>query len=327
MTIEAIHRNHTTYTHNAGILSLRTAISNYVKERYQLDYHPEEEILVTVGASEAIAATLKTILDQGDEVILPGPVYPGYEPLITLNGAKAVYVDTRQSKFKLTAELIEPMITSRTKAILIPYPSNPTGVTLSEEELKAIASLLDDKDIFLIADEIYSELIYEKDHFSIGRCRKIKDKTIIINGVSKSHSMTGFRIGYILGPAWLIQHILKVHQYYVSCATSVSQYAALEALTNGKNDAEVMRDAYRERRDFVYKRLVEMGISTYLPDGGFYYFIPLSSSSKSSLEIALELVEKERLALVPGSAFSKYGEGYLRLSYAYDLDTLKKRFK
>ncbi len=277
-----------------------------------------------MGASEAIAATLKTILDQGDEVILPGPVYPGYEPLITLNGAKAVYVDTRQSKFKLTAELIEPMITSRTKAILIPYPSNPTGVTLSEEELKAIASLLDDKDIFLIADEIYSELIYEKDHFSIGRCRKIKDKTIIINGVSKSHSMTGFRIGYILGPAWLIQHILKVHQYYVSCATSVSQYAALEALTNGKNDAEVMRDAYRERRDFVYKRLVEMGISTYLPDGGFYYFIPLSSSSKSSLEIALELVEKERLALVPGSAFSKYGEGYLRLSYAYDLDTLKK---
>ncbi|KAB8138589.1 aminotransferase A [Gracilibacillus oryzae] len=320
----AIDQNYTTYTHNAGILPLRKAISEFVKDKYKLSYQPEDEIIVTVGASQAIDITLRTILKEGDEVILPGPVYPGYEPLIKLAGAQPVHIDTRQNAFKLTADLIEDYITPKTKAILIPYPSNPTGVTLSEQELEEISSLIKDKEIFLVADEIYSELVYDKEHFSIGRFTSIRDQLIIINGVSKSHSMTGFRIGYILAPSWLAKHILKVHQYNVSCASSISQYAALEAIKNGKNDPEEMKEAYKKRRDYIIGRCQALGLQTYIPDGGFYFFIDVSELGHSSFDIAMDIVKKAKVALVPGSAFSSYGEGYLRLSYAYNLSTLEK---
>ncbi|SER98094.1 aminotransferase [Gracilibacillus ureilyticus] len=320
----AIDMNHTTYTHNAGILPLREAISTFVHKKYQLSYRPEDEIIVTVGASQAIDITLRTILKKDDEVILPGPVYPGYEPLIKLAGAKPVFIDTRENGFKLTADLIKSHLSPKTKAILIPYPSNPTGVTLNEGELEEIATLIDQKEIFLIADEIYSELVYDQSHYSIGRFTSIRDQIIIINGLSKSHSMTGFRIGYILAPSWLAKHILKVHQYNVSCASSISQYAALEAIKNGAEDPEEMKKSYKMRRDYIIKRCKEMKLHTYVPDGGFYFFIDISHLQSSSFDIALDIVEKAKLALVPGSAFSQYGEGFLRLSYAYDLTTLQQ---
>ncbi|WP_163536656.1 aminotransferase A [Gracilibacillus sp. YIM 98692] len=321
---KALHENKTAYTHNAGIIELRRAISDFMYKKYHVHYNPENEILVTVGASQAIDVALRTIINEGDEVILPGPVYPGYEPLIKLAGGKPVFIDTRDNHFKLTKELIKSAITDRTKCILMPYPSNPTGVSLTESELHEITNLVKDKNIFLIADEIYSELVYKEKHISAGQFEQVKDHIIIINGVSKSHSMTGFRIGFLMAPKWLTRHMIKVHQYNVSCASSISQYAALEAIKNGENDSIVMKEAYRERRDFVYRRLSEMNLNPYLPDGGFYFFINISHLQKDSFDIALDLVKEAKVALVPGSAFSKYGEGFLRLSYAYDIDTLAK---
>ncbi|MGI8314079.1 aminotransferase A [Halobacillus mangrovi] len=322
--IQAIQNNHTSYTHNAGILSLRKAIENHVQENFQLAYDADTEIIVTVGASQAIDVSLRTLLTPGDEVILPGPVYPGYEPLIRLAGATPVHVDTRGNQFKLNAKLIEEKITPKTKAVILPYPSNPTGVSLTGTELKDIASVIEKHQVFVIADEIYSELVYEKSHVSIGSFSTIRDQVIIINGISKSHAMTGWRIGYILAPAWLSKHMLKVHQYNVSCASSISQYAALEALTNGKEDPSRMKAAYMERKTYVEERLTQMGIEYTSPDGAFYIFPKLQIEGKTTFELALQLVKEAGLALVPGDAFSQYGEGYLRLSYAYSLETLQE---
>ncbi|MBM7572203.1 aminotransferase A [Aquibacillus albus] len=320
----AIDANQTTYTHNAGILALRESIASFVENKYQLTYDPVKEIIVTVGASQAIDITLRTIINPGDEVILPGPVYPGYEPLIRLAGGVPVFVDTRNNSFKLTSQLIEEHISDRTKCVILPYPSNPTGITLDKGELSDIATTLKDKDMFILADEIYSELVYDQPHVSIGTFEEVKDKTIIINGVSKSHAMTGWRIGFLLAPAWLTNHILKVHQYNVSCASSISQHAALEALTtHGMEDPLMMREAYKQRRDYVNKRLKEMGVEVILPDGAFYFFLDFSKSNFPSFDLALKMVEEANLALVPGDAFSNYGEGFLRLSYAYSQKTLE----
>ncbi|WP_138415141.1 aminotransferase A [Aquibacillus sediminis] len=321
---QAIDENRTTYTHNAGILPLREAIASFVNKKYNLTYQAESEVIVTVGASQAIDITLRTILQSGDEVLLPGPVYPGYQPLITLAGGVPIHVDTRGNNFKFTADLIRENITDKTKCIILPYPSNPTGVTLTKEELQEIANELQNRDIFILADEIYSELIYEQEHVSIGTFEQVKEKTIIINGVSKSHSMTGWRIGYLLAHEWLAKHILKVHQYNVSCPTSISQYAALEALTNGQEDSQYMKKHYLERREFVYDRLQEMGLEVVKPDGAFYFFPKFSIEEGTSFDLALRLVREAKLALVPGDAFSSYGQGYLRISYAYDMETLKK---
>ncbi|WP_026570530.1 MULTISPECIES: aminotransferase A [Sediminibacillus] len=322
--IQAIDQNQTTYTHNAGLLPLRQAITDFAKDNYQLSYNPSNEVIVTVGASQAIDITLRTIIETGDEVILPSPVYPGYEPLIRLAGGTPVHVDTRPNFFKLTKDLIETHITNKTKCIILPYPSNPTGMSLNRQELQEIADLLADKDIFILADEIYSELVYEHEHISLGTFSQVREKTIIINGVSKSHSMTGWRIGYLLCPAWLCQHILKVHQYNVSCATSISQHAAIAALKNGRQDPIEMRHQYRKRRDYVYERLVNMGLNVIKPDGAFYFFIGIELDGISSYELASRLVEEAGLALVPGDAFSEGGQGFLRLSYAYDLHTLEE---
>ncbi|MGP4068298.1 aminotransferase A [Halobacillus sp. B29] len=322
--VNAIQQNRTTYTPNAGILELRRAIEQYVSEKYELSYQAEEEIIVTVGASQAIDATLRTILTPGDEVILPGPVYPGYEPLIKLAGATPLYVDTREHDFKLTAKQLEQSITSKTKAVILPYPSNPTGVSLTESELSGIADVLKKYKLFGLADEIYSELVYTGNHTSIAQFSGVRDHIIVINGISKSHAMTGWRIGFLLAPAWLAKHILKVHQYNVSCPTSISQYAALEALTNGKEDPSFMKEEYKERRDYVMRRLTGMGLDYVVPDGAFYIFPKFPLDGMTSFEKAVQLLEECRLALVPGDAFSTYGEGYMRLSYAYSQDTLKK---
>lgn len=317
---QAIDNDYTVYTHNAGYIELREAACDYVKKKYTLSYAPENEVIVTTGASEAIDIAFRTILLPGAEVILPGPVYPGYEPIIKMSGAIPVYADTTENGFKMTAAIIEPYITEATRCLVLPYPSNPTGVTLTSEELQDIADLIRGKDIIILADEIYSELVYDQEHVSIARF--LKEQTIVLNGLSKSHSMTGWRIGFLFAPDAICQHILKVHQYNVTCASSISQRAALEALTIGFNDALPMKEEYRKRRDYVYERLQAMHLDVVKPDGAFYFFVKLPTGYHSSLDFCLELVKQTKVAVVPGDAFSMLGDSYFRISYAYSMETL-----
>ncbi|MDR4946205.1 aminotransferase A [Neobacillus cucumis] len=321
--IEAIEADFTSYTHNAGTLELRKAASQFVERKYGLQYQPESEVIVTMGASEAIDIAFRTILVEDSEVILPGPIYPGYEPIIKMMGAVPVHADIRKNQFRFTLDMIKPYITDKTRCIVLPYPSNPTGVSLSSNELKEIAEYIKDKNIFILADEIYSELTYDKGHTSIASY--LKDQTIVINGLSKSHSMTGWRIGLLFAPEWLTKHILKVHQYNVSCANSIAQKAALEALTTGINDAEVMKEEYYRRREYVYNRLTSMGLEVVKPDGAFYFFVKIPDSiTLNSFDFALKLVQETKVAVVPGSAFSEFGEGYFRLSFACSMANLEQ---
>ncbi|MCP3779109.1 MULTISPECIES: aminotransferase A [Paenibacillus] len=320
----AINEGRTSYTPNPGLPELREAAAAFVARKYGLNYRGQDEVIVTNGASEALDITLRTILSPGDEVILPVPIYPGYEPLIRLSGGIPVFADTRNSGFKLTAEVLEPYLTERTKAVILGYPSNPTGRVMSREELEAVADLLKERDLFIISDEIYSELIYETPHVSIAALPGMRERTIVINGLSKSHSMTGWRIGFTLAPAEITQHMVKVHQYNVTCASSISQYAALEALTVGVDDALPMREEYRKRRDYVHGRLTDMGIPLEKPEGAFYLFPSIAHFGLSSMDFTLKLLEEHGVAVVPGDAFSSYGEGYIRLSYAYGQDVLEQ---
>ncbi|KAA6476305.1 aminotransferase A [Bacillus swezeyi] len=319
---KAIDENRTSYTHNAGYPELRQAVQLYMKKKADLNYEAESEIIVTTGASQAIDSAFRTILSPGDEVILPGPVYPGYEPIIKMCGAAPLIIDTTSHGFKLTAKLIEEALTPKTKCVVLPYPSNPTGMTLSEDELKEIASLLKGRNVFVLSDEIYSELTFDRPHHSIASV--LRDQTIVIGGLSKSHSMTGWRIGFLFAPKEIAKHILKVHQYNVSCASSISQQAALEAVTNGFDDALIMREQYKKRLDYVYDRLVTMGLDVIKPSGAFYIFPSIKSFGMSSFDFCISLLEEEGLAIVPGSSFSEYGEGYVRISYAYSPDTLRE---
>ncbi len=320
----AIDQNKTVYTQNAGIHELRKAASEFLLKKYGLSYSPDDEIITTIGASEAIDIALRTILVEGCEVILPGPVYPGYEPLIKLCGAIPVHVDTTETGFKLSAKQIEQAMTEKTRCIILPYPSNPTGRTLDEGTINDIAKLLKDKEIFVLSDEIYSELIYDGNHYSIACDPVLREKTIVINGLSKSHSMTGWRIGFTFAPSYITKQMLKVHQYIATCATSISQYAALEALTNGINDAEEMKEEYYKRRDYVYNRLVLMGLDVVMPEGAFYLFPSIKKFNIKSFDFCTRLLDEARVAIVPGDAFSQYGEGYVRISYAYGMDVLEE---
>ncbi|WP_191565763.1 aminotransferase A [Metabacillus idriensis] len=320
--IEAIQENFTTYTHNAGYLELRKAAAHFLKKKYELDYHPESEIIVTTGASQAIDISFRAILDVDSEVILPGPVYPGYEPIISLCGAVPVHIDTSEHDFRLTADLIKQHITEKTRCIILPYPSNPTGVTLDAEEIKKIADLIRGRDLFVLSDEIYSELVFNGKHESIAK--HLRDQTIVINGLSKSHSMTGFRIGLLFAPAQIAKHLLKVHQYNVSCASSISQKAALAALNEGINDAFPMKTEYEKRMNYVYERLTKMGLPTVKPDGSFYIFPSIKKLNISSFDFAYSLAKDGGVAVVPGSAFSSYGEGYVRISYACSFEQLEE---
>ncbi|KZM56241.1 aminotransferase A [Aeribacillus pallidus] len=319
---QAIDDNYTTYTHNAGLIDVREAACQFVHKKYHLSYDPGSEVIVTIGASQAIDIALRTILEPGTEVMLPGPVYPGYEPIIQLCGAIPVYVDTTKNKFKLTGDLIKQNITEKTRCIILPYPSNPTGVTFTAEELIEIADAVRGKDIFILADEIYSELTYDAPHTSIASF--LREQTIVVNGLSKSHSMTGWRIGFLFAPKDITKHMLKVHQYNVSCASSISQKAAYNALTEGFHDGQIMKKEYEKRLEYVYGRLVEMGFEVVKPSGAFYLFPSIQSFGQSSFDFALELVEKAGVAVVPGSAFSKFGEGFIRISYAYSTKELEK---
>lgn len=320
--IEAIQENFTTYTHNAGYLELRKAAAHFLKTKYELDYQPENEIIVTTGASQAIDISFRAILDVGSEVILPGPVYPGYEPIISLCGAVPVHIDTSQHDFRITADLLKQHITDKTRCIILPYPSNPTGVTLDSDELKKIADLIRGRDLFVLSDEIYSELVFKGKHESIAK--HLPEQTIVINGLSKSHSMTGFRIGLLFAPAQIAKHLLKVHQYNVSCASSISQKAALAALNEGIDDALPMKSEYEKRMNYVYDRLIKMGLPTVKPDGSFYIFPSIKKFNISSFDFAYSLARDGGVAVVPGSAFSSYGEGYVRISYACSFEELEE---
>ncbi|KQL36467.1 aromatic amino acid aminotransferase [Bacillus sp. FJAT-25509] len=321
--IHAINQNQTVYTPNAGLPALRNSASNFLQKKYSLSYDPTNEVIVTVGASQALDVTFRTILNDDCEVILPAPIYPGYAPIIQTCGAKPVFVDTSTSGFKITPELLEEQITEKTRCIVLPYPNNPTGVTLTKEELENLANYLSQKDLFILSDEIYSELTYDTTHTSIASFPGMREKTIVINGLSKSHSMTGWRIGFIYAPAYLAQEILKVHQYNVSCATSISQYAAITALTDCIDSPIEMAKEYKIRRNYMIDRLEKMGLPCIKPEGAFYLFPSIKEFNMPSMEFALNLVEKHNLAVIPGEAFSEYGDSYIRLSYAYSMKELE----
>ncbi|MEK8129747.1 aminotransferase A [Paenibacillus filicis] len=321
---QAIAANKTTYTPNAGLPELREAIAGFVRSKYSLHYAASDEIIVTAGASQALDITLRTLLTEGSEVILPGPIYPGYEPLVRLCGGVPVYVDTSANGFKLTAELLAPHLTDKTRCVVLCYPSNPTGRVLSAEEQDEIGRLLAGRDLFVISDEIYSELIYDCTHRSFATVPGMREKTVVINGLSKSHAMTGWRIGFTLAPAYLSKHMVKVHQYNVTCASSISQYAAVEALTHGIDDALPMKEEYRRRRDYTYDRLIAMGFELDKPEGAFYLFPSIGRFGLPSMEFAMRLLDEHLVAVVPGDAFSTFGEGYIRLSYAYAMDVLEE---
>ncbi|WP_086347464.1 pyridoxal phosphate-dependent aminotransferase [Candidatus Enterococcus clewellii] len=325
----AIKENFSHYSGMAGLTDVREAAAYFMKEKYGLTYDPLSEVLVTIGATEAISASLLAMLEAGDKVLMPAPIYPGYEPVITLAGAIPVYIDTTENGFVLTPEMIEKAMAEHgaaVKAVILNYPSNPTGVTYNREEVQAIADVLKNYPVFVISDEIYSELSYEDTHVSIAEF--IPEQTIVINGLSKSHAMTGWRIGFIFGDKQLTSEIIKVHQYLVTAASTISQKAAVRALVEGINDGVIMREEYRKRRDFVYEQMSELGFEIARPNGAFYIFakIPIGFE-QDSMKFCLALANKQALAIIPGIAFGPEAEGYVRISYAADMSRLEEAMK
>lgn len=323
--ISAIENNDSHYTGMAGDLELRKAVATFMQKKYQVSFAPENEILVTVGATEALSASLLAVLNPGDKIIVPTPIYPGYDPLITLARAEPIYIDTTSNGFVLTPEMIEAAMLEhgdQVKAIILNYPSNPTGVTYNREEVKAIADAVKKYSIFVISDEIYSELTYGETHVSIAEFAR--DQTILINGLSKSHAMTGWRIGFILAPQELIGQIVKVHQYLVTSATTMAQKAAIAALTAGADDALPMKIEYMKRRDFLYEQMKNLGFEIARPNGAFYIFAKIPDGyTQNSMNFCVDLAEKNKLAIIPGSAFGAAGEGFVRLSYAASMEKLE----
>ena len=322
--IDAINNNHTGYSHNAGLLELRQAVSSFFEDTYGFTYDPENEIVITNGASEAIDSTFRTLLSPGDEVILPTPLYLGYEPIIELCGAKVVYLNTADTEFLPSPERLEALITPKTKAILFNYPSNPTGVTLEKERMDELVAVLEKHSIFVLSDEIYSENTFSGKHVSFAQYEVLRERLFLIHGLSKSHSMTGWRIGYVLGPRRFMEHVVKVHLYNSVCAPVPSQYAGIEALNESRNTPAEMNVEYIKRRDFVYERLVEMGLTTIKPTGAFYIFPSIEKYGFDSFTFATRLLKEGGVAVVPGSAFTMYAEGYIRISYAYAMPVLEK---
>lgn len=318
----AIANDMTGYSHNAGLIDLRNAVSQFFYDKYHFHYNAENEIIITIGASEAIDATFRAILTEGDEVILPAPMYTGYEPIITLLGAKVVYLDTSDTDFQPSAERLASLINEKTKAVLFNFPSNPTGVTIEPAQMDALVDVLKQHEIFILTDEIYSENTFNGEHLSFASYSELRERLFLIHGLSKSHSMTGWRIGFLLGPQEFMQHVIKIHQYNTVCAPLPSQYGAIEALTNGRDVPAAMNKEYIERRDYLYGRLIDMGIEVVKPNGAFYMFPSIKKFGMSSFDFATKLLKEGGLACVPGSAFSKYGEGYMRISYAYSMPVL-----
>ncbi|MFC3041796.1 aminotransferase class I/II-fold pyridoxal phosphate-dependent enzyme [Virgibacillus xinjiangensis] len=322
--VKAIESNQTGYSHNAGLLELRQAASRFFLDTYGFRYDPETEIVITNGASEALDSVFRTILSDGDEVILTAPIYTAYESNIELCGAKVVYLDTSDTDFLPSPERLENMITPRTKAVLLNYPSNPTGVTIPPQLMDQLVEVLEKHDIFIVSDEIYSENTFAGQHMSFAAYHQLRDRFFLVHGLSKSHSMTGWRIGFLLGPAQWMKHVLKVHLYNSICASLPSQYAGIEALDNCRDVPAAMNKEYIRRRDFVYRRLTEMGLDAVKPNGAFYIFPSIEKFGIPSFEFCTRLLKEAGVAAVPGSAFTDYGEGFIRISYAYSMDILEE---
>lgn len=315
----------TRYTSNSGLLELRQAISRYLERRFELPYDPETQVLITVGASEAIDLALRAVVNPGDEVLVPEPTFVSYAPLTIMAGGVPVPVPTyEKDDFRLTAEAIEPLISEKTKAIMLCYPNNPTGAVMEEQDLVAIAEVLRKHKILVISDEIYAELVYGIEHASISALPGMYERTVVVSGFSKGFSMTGWRLGYACGPADLIAAMRKIHQYGIMSAPTTAQWAAIEALENGLHAVERMRAEYDERRQFIVQGFRAIGLSCFEPKGAFYCFPRISDLGMTSDEFCTALLEVERVAVVPGSAFGDSGEGFIRVSYAYSIDSIKK---
>lgn len=322
--IYSLERSKTFYTSNSGLKDLRGEISNYIKRTQNVEYDPMTEIVVTVGGSEAIDIALRAMVNPTDEVIIPQPSYVSYEPCAILAGAKPVIIDLKpENNFRLTADELLSAITDKTKALILPYPNNPTGAILENDDLEKIAKVCVEKDIYVLSDEIYSELTYKNKHISIVTKPGMKERTVLINGFSKAYSMTGWRLGYACAPKHILEQMLKIHQFAIMCAPTTSQYSAVEALKNGDEDIKLMRESYNQRRRFLVNAFHEMGLECFEPFGAFYVFPCIKEFGMTSEEFALKFLEEERVVVIPGDAFGKSGEGFVRISYAYSIEKLK----
>lgn len=323
--VYSLEKGRTFYTSNSGLMDLRMEIDRYIKRKYKVSYNPAKEIIVTVGGSEGIDIALRAMLNPGDEVLLPQPSYVSYEPCTILASGVPVIIDLKEENgFKLTAEQILEKITDKTKILILPFPNNPTGSILSYKELEEIAKVCIEKDLFVLSDEIYCELTYAGDHASIIQVPGMKERTILINGFSKSYAMTGWRLGYACGPEKIIEQMTKIHQFCIMCAPTTSQYAAVIALRDGDEAVAKMRESYNQRRRYVLSRLNDMGLTCFEPEGAFYVFPSIKRFGIRSEEFATRLLMEEKVAVVPGTAFGDSGEGYLRISYAYSINQLKE---
>ena len=323
--IYSLEKGRTFYTSNAGLKELKQEISRYLYRRFDVSYNPDSEIMVTVGGSEAIDIAMRAMLDPGDEVLIPQPSYVSYVPCARLAGGVPVIIELEEKdQFKLTAEKLREKITDRTKILVLPFPNNPTGAIMDREDLQAIAEIVLEKDLFVISDEIYSELTYSGTHVTIASLPEMRDRTVLINGFSKSYAMTGWRLGYAAAPHMILEQMLKIHQYAIMCAPTTSQYAAVSALRDGDKDVEYMRESYNQRRRFVLNAFQEMGLDCFEPLGAFYTFPSIKRFGITSDEFANRFLREEKVAVVPGTAFGACGEGFLRVSYAYSLKDLKE---
>ena len=322
--IYSLEKGRTFYTSNAGLKELKIEISKYLDRRFGLSYDYNKEMLVTVGGSEAIDIAMRAMLDPQDEVLIPQPSYVSYVPCCVLANGTPVPIELKaENEFRLTAEELEAAITPKTKLLVMPFPNNPTGAVMEKKDLEAVAEVVKKHDLFVLSDEIYAELTYLDNHVSIASIPGMRERTIVINGFSKSHAMTGWRLGYACGPEVIIKQMLKIHQFAIMCAPTTSQYAAVEALRNGDEDVAMMREEYNGRRRYVLELFTEMGLSCFEPFGAFYAFPCIKDLGMTSDEFATKLLQTKKVAVVPGTAFGACGEGFLRISYAYSLDDLR----
>ena len=323
--IYSLEKGRTFYTSNAGLKELKVEIAKYLKRRFDLEYDPIKEMLITVGGSEAIDLALRAMLDPGDEVLVPQPSYVSYLPCTVLADGVPVIIELEEKdRFRLTPEKLLEKITDKTKILILPFPNNPTGAIMEREDLEKIAKIVIEKDLFVLSDEIYSELTYTDRHVTIASLPGMKERTVLINGFSKAYAMTGWRLGYAAAPEIILKQMLKIHQYAIMCAPTTSQYAAVDAMKNGDQDVEAMRESYNQRRRYLLHAFEEMNISCFEPQGAFYTFPNIKRFGMSSDEFATRLLKEEKVAVVPGTAFGDCGEGFLRISYAYSLESLKK---
>jgi len=326
--ISSLEQGFTSYTANAGLLELRQEISNYMKKQFKVEYSPKEEIIVTVGASQAIDIAMRAILDPGDEVIIIEPCFVSYLPMVELAGGVAVQVQTlKENDFKILPSQLEAVMTEKTKAIMLCSPNNPTGSMLNKNELKELAEIVEKHDLLVIADEIYGELVYDEEYTSLPSIPGMRERTILVSGFSKTFAMTGWRLGFVCSPPEISDAMLKIHQYAMMCAPTMSQYAALEALKNGRPDVEEMIKSYRRRRNYIVQSLNEIGLTCHMPGGAFYAFPSIESSGLSSQEFAEQLLKQEGVAVVPGDVFGESGEGHIRCSYASSIEQLQEAIK